>query len=251
MKRSSVPQAGKSYRIRLPKKPGEPVRIRERWLRENFAKIGITSPVPSYAYRRKKLGIPTHIDNIVFVCIGNRHRSFAAAELMKHQLQKKGIAATVESMGLSALIGGEGHESVKKYVRARGAADEKSLAAHKTKNWAFSPEALPILAQAGKTGIIVTMGAGIKHALFEDLSAAQNHPEWKEAAKAAKRIFTLRGIVTGKENQGWKGPRSLSLLTSPDPHNEPADKQHLPLQEIDFLVHELVHVLGPALKQKS
>ncbi len=239
LKKGQTPGHGRSYRIVLPRNPEKYVEPRERKIREFFARTDLIGRIPSYAWRRR-LGIPKKIDNIVFVCIGNTGRSFAAAKLMQQKLRQLGLNVKVESMGLSAKIDSPAEKGAADYLRQQGISEEE-ISAHKAKNWVYSEEANPLLDKVASSGIIITLGAGIKHGLLDGLL-----PGDKELKK---RIYTLRGIVTGKESWEWR-KRKMARLQTPDPFFEAEKRKQLAPQEIDFLVHELINVLGPTIQRK-
>jgi len=43
--------------------------------------------IPSYAWRRRKLKLPKEVKTVVFACIGNTGRSFAAAKLLEKRFK--------------------------------------------------------------------------------------------------------------------------------------------------------------------
>lgn len=242
-----MPEPGKSYRIKLPKREANPIVARERWVRNFFAKAGF-SKVPGYAWRRKQLGLPKTIDNVLFVCVGNKARSFAAAQVLKRKTNELGLAVEVDSVGLSATPGQSANAIARNYLEKRGFSPVE-LDAHRSKHW-LSTAGLGLLAKAAQSGIIITVGPGIKQAMQETLRGAE-YTDWaNHAASAGKRMYTLRGLVTGKEHWTWN-PKKTGRLLSLDTDVAPQEFREQSPQEAEFLVHELIHVLGPCLQRKK
>lgn len=247
MKKGQVPEPGKSYRIKLPKEHARPIIVRERWIRNLFSRAGISN-VPSYAWRRTKLRIPKHIDNVLFVCVGNVARSFTAAQVMKQKVKEQGLNVKVDSVGVSATEGKPGGEIGIGYLKKRGFPEEPLLA-HRTKFW-MNPKGVELLTRAAQSGIIITAGPGIKQFMQETLRGAESTDWLKQAANAGKRMYTLRGLVTGKDHWTWD-PKKTGRLLGLDTHIAPAELWEQSPQETEFLVHELMFVLGPSLARKK